>query len=277
MRKVITVFFSTVFILLMSLPALAVDQYHFSNRDDEEFYQVGVTSVTYDGAIPGYIQSIYDFSPRPVYDSSFGATIITPDLNMEFGLGPEKPKNAPGSSAGGGAGSVYGSGITGAPASDPAASPVFHPDPPSFMSSTVPQYALTPIEDARNADGSIGTLQINRIGLTVTAYDGDSYEAMKKGVGHVASTSCWQGNIGMVGHNRGANDHFGRLKELKIGDTLTYTTKLGTKTYEVVFAGKIANNDWSYLQYTADNRLTLLTCVADHPEYRLCVQGMEKI
>ena len=38
----------------------------------------------------------------------------------------------------------------------------------------------------RNSDGSIGVLKIPEIGLTVTAYDGDTFTAMKKGVGHLA-------------------------------------------------------------------------------------------
>ncbi|MDR3277306.1 MAG: class D sortase, partial [Oscillospiraceae bacterium] len=127
-----------------------------------------------------------------------------------------------------------------------------------------------------NSDGSIGTLSIPKIGLNVTAYDGDTYEAMKKGVGHIESTSCWNSNVGLAGHNRGANASFGRLKELAVGDVITYTTKLGVRTYTVTFAGKIVNNDWSWLEYTPDNRITLITCVEDQPEYRLCVQAAEK-
>ena len=37
----------------------------------------------------------------------------------------------------------------------------------------------------------------------------------------------------------------------------------------------ISNTDWSYLQSTADNRITLTTCLADHPESRVVVQAVE--
>ena len=99
---------------------------------------------------------------------------------------------------------------------------------------------------------------------------------MKKGVGHLPSTSCWNGNIGLVGHNRGTNDYFGDLKNLEIGDEMTYTTNLGTRTYIVKSITKISDTDWSRLQYTSDNRLTLITCVEDVPDKRLCIQAVEK-
>jgi LPXTG-site transpeptidase (sortase) family protein len=101
--------------------------------------------------------------------------------------------------------------------------------------------------------------------------------AMKKGVGHIDSTSSWNSNRGLVGHNRGANTHFGKLKNLVVGDEITYSTVLGTRTYVVTTVKKIAANDWSYLQYTTDNRITLITCVEDQPQYRLCVQAVQII
>lgn len=64
-------------------------------------------------------------------------------------------------------------------------------------------------------------------------------------------------------------------KDLQLGDTITYTTKLGTRTYQVATVETIGNDDWSYLQATMDNRLTITTCLADHPENRVCVQAVE--
>ena len=70
--------------------------------------------------------------------------------------------------------------------------------------------------------------------------------------------------------------HFGKLKKLKPGDEMSYTTKLGTRTYVVDSVSKISDTDWSKLQYTSDNRLTLITCVEDVGSQRLCVQAVEK-
>ncbi|MFI3175438.1 MAG: class D sortase [Bacillota bacterium] len=139
------------------------------------------------------------------------------------------------------------------------------------------QYPITDIADVRKPDGSIGVLSIPEINLNVTAFDGDTYTAMEKGIGHIASTSAWQGNIGLVGHNRGANDNFGKLKNLVVGDELSYTTVLGTKNYVVVSVDKISETDWSKLEYTQDNRITMITCVEDVSTQRLCVQAVEKV
>ncbi|MFQ7749463.1 MAG: hypothetical protein ACLRJV_20170 [Eubacteriales bacterium] len=33
--------------------------------------------------------------------------------------------------------------------------------------------------------------------------------------------------------------------------------------------------DWSYLNSTSDNRITIITCLANQPTKRVCVQGIE--
>ncbi len=76
---------------------------------------------------------------------------------------------------------------------------------------------------------------------------------MKKGLGHYSSTSAWDGNIvGVCGHNRGAKYTIGSIKDLEIGDTITYTTIYGTRTYEVVLVKTISIPTGSYLQATAE-------------------------
>ncbi|MDL2272988.1 class D sortase [Oscillospiraceae bacterium OttesenSCG-928-G22] len=267
MKKLLSFLCGCLVMATMAVPALAVDNYSFSTENPDEFYQTGVTTVTYDGAIHGYVQELYDFTPQTVHTSEHGATVIVPELDPGYGLGSEKPTNAPGGSGGGSA-----------PANAPqSGGSVSYPSQPGASTEqTFPQYALTPVEDVRKKDGSIGTLKIPAIGLTVTAYDGELTAAMKKGVGHIDSTSAWNGNIGIVGHNRGVTLHFGKLKNLKAGDEITYSTTLGSRTYVVTTVQKIASDDWSYLQYTTDNRLTLLTCVENQPQYRLVVQAAEK-
>ena len=124
-------------------------------------------------------------------------------------------------------------------------------------------------------DGSIGTQKIPFLDFNMKVWEGETKESMKKGLGHYSSTSAWDGNIGVCGHNRGAKYTIGSIKDLKIGDTITYTTIYGTRTYEVVLVKTISNSDWSYLQATADNRITLTTCLANQPEKRICVQAVQ--
>ena len=41
------------------------------------------------------------------------------------------------------------------------------------------------------------------------------------------------------------------------------------------FVGGISNTDYSYLNEMGDNRITLITCIANQPSLRLCVQAVE--
>lgn len=88
--------------------------------------------------------------------------------------------------------------------------------------------------DLYYGNGSLGTLKIPAIGLTVKVYEGTGSSTLAKGAGHFEDTSLWDGNCCIAGHNRGVRNDFGKLHTLEIGDTITWTTKLGTRTYEVV-------------------------------------------
>ncbi len=56
---------------------------------------------------------------------------------------------------------------------------------------------------------------------------------LRKGAGHFEDTSIWAGNVCVAAHNRGVNDHFGEIHTLDVGDEITLTTRLGTRTYAV--------------------------------------------
>ena len=125
------------------------------------------------------------------------------------------------------------------------------------------------------ADGSIGTLSIPKINVTGKVYEDESLENLSKGIGHFKFTSCWDGNVGLAGHNRGIAVTFGQIHTLTAGDKIIYTTKLGTRTYEVFYVGQINEADLSRLNRTNENIVTLITCVNDIPELRWCVQAIE--
>ncbi len=127
------------------------------------------------------------------------------------------------------------------------------------------------------ASDSIGMLEIPSIGLSVNVYDSeDDMADMDKGLSHFQTTSYWDGNIGMCGHNGNlAFSFFGKLHNVKKGDVITYQTEFGTRSYVVSSIQTIADDDWSHLERTEDNRLTLITCVSD-PAKRLCVQAVEQ-
>ena len=61
------------------------------------------------------------------------------------------------------------------------------------------------------------------------------------------------------------------------GDKIKYVSFLGTKEYIVDNIVEISETDWSLLQDTEDNKLTLITCIKNKPFSRLCVQATEVI
>ena len=125
------------------------------------------------------------------------------------------------------------------------------------------------------SNGSLGTLKIPSIGLTVGVYEGTGDASLMKGAGHFESTSIWAGNVAVAGHNRGVRNDFGKIHTLRYGDIITLTTVLGTRVYAVTGVSKVSVNDTSGLQPSGTNMITLYTCVEDQPAYRWCVRGVE--
>ena len=290
MRNRLFLIFPLLCSMMFCTPAYALDSdlsYDFITENEEEFVIVGESNINISGQIPDYLYDIYDISPQPVYDSEYGSNVVTPREPV-LNHNTYAPANAPnaneyiqspsglvtGITTGGGTSGSYTGNISSEGYTENNNNYSSVPD--YTYNEDYFQYPITDVSEVRDSsDGSIGTLRIPEIDLKVTVYDGDTYEAMKKGVGHIASTSAWDGNIGLVGHNRGSNDYFRKLKNLELGDEITYKTKLGTREYEVTFIGRISETDWSRLQYTDDNRITLITCVEDVPDKRLCVQAVE--
>ena len=128
--------------------------------------------------------------------------------------------------------------------------------------------------DLYYSNGSLGTLEIPAIGLSVQVVQGTDNAALAKGAGHFTETSIWDGNVSVAAHNRGTNNYFGKIHTLSLGDTITLTTKLGTRIYAVASVEKISVNDSSAAAATTDNRITLYTCVMNEPDYRWCVQAV---
>jgi len=119
-------------------------------------------------------------------------------------------------------------------------------------------------------------IYIPKINLNAPILEGTSQENLRRGVTHFENTPSLDGNVCLAAHNRGYKyNFFQELKRLDISDTITYQKGQSIRTYSVVWKGKIKETDLSYLKDTKDNMLTLITCVENMPEYRLCVQAYE--
>ncbi|MGN1269644.1 MAG: class D sortase [Clostridia bacterium] len=119
-------------------------------------------------------------------------------------------------------------------------------------------------------------IQIPKINLDVHIMEGTTSEVLLKAVGHFKETSKWKGNVGLAAHNRGYNcNFFQKIKNLQIGDEIIYYTNNGKKVYKVQTNKVILDTDWSYLEQTNDNRITLITCEENRKDYRRCIQAVE--
>ncbi len=120
-------------------------------------------------------------------------------------------------------------------------------------------------------------LEIPIIELKAPIEEGTTKEVMDKYIGHFEETSKNNGNIGLVAHNRGfENNYFANIKKLKKGDTIIYYCNGEKREYQVEIVTIIKDTDWSYLEETEDNTITLITCVEGQREYRRCIQGKER-
>lgn len=116
--------------------------------------------------------------------------------------------------------------------------------------------------DLYYSGGHLGTLKIPAIGLSTKVYQGTGSSVLAKGAGHFLDTSIWAGNVCIAGHNRGVRDDFGDLHTLEPGDTVTWTTKLGTRTYLPQIPPSQADSD--YYDDLAEQIVKLLDAANGH-------------
>lgn len=142
--------------------------------------------------------------------------------------------------------------------------------------NTVKQ-AQNKTQENKTKTKQVWKIEIPKINLKATISEGTSKEVMDEYVGHFEDTSKDKGNIGLAAHNRGYKvNYFQNLKELKEGDVIIYTYKKQQRKYEVKTLKIIRDTDWTMLEKTEENKITLITCVENQPEYRRCVQAVEK-
>lgn len=124
----------------------------------------------------------------------------------------------------------------------------------------------------------IGILVIPKVEVKAPVRDGTTDDVLTDSIGHFKNTSYWNGNVGLASHNSGnfVSHYFEKLDKLVIGDTITYKTKFGERRYQVAEIENIDSKDWSMLANTKENSVTLITCVKNNPNLRLCIRAIEK-
>jgi len=118
----------------------------------------------------------------------------------------------------------------------------------------------------------IGHLKIDSINLNAPIKDGTDMSTLKNAIGHFKETAYFDGNICFAAHNRGYNQNFfERLNEVKEGDKIEYITKYTTQIYYVTEIKEVEETDLSVLNPTEKDQVTMITCIKNQREKRLCV------
>ena len=60
------------------------------------------------------------------------------------------------------------------------------------------------------------------------------------------------------------------------GDEIIYKSRYGERKYTVNLKKEIIETDWSLLEGTKENKLTLITCIRNKTNQRLCVQAIQE-
>ena len=122
----------------------------------------------------------------------------------------------------------------------------------------------------------IWQIEIPKINLVAPIAEGTSANIMNEYVGHFEETPKNNGNIGLAAHNRGYKiNYFHNLNLLQKGDLIIYTYNGEISKYSVNELGIIKDIDWSKLESSSQDKLTLITCLEDEPEYRRYIQAVK--
>ena len=141
-----------------------------------------------------------------------------------------------------------------------------------------PNNTVAMVEEKQNNINTpkIWQIEIPKINLVAPIAEGTSADIMNQYVGHFEETPKNKGNIGLAAHNRGYKvNYFQDLKLLQKGDLIIYTYNGEISKYSVNEMGIIKDTDWSKLETSNQDKLTLITCLEDEPEYRRYIQAVK--
>lgn len=126
----------------------------------------------------------------------------------------------------------------------------------------------SPPADPRAAEPlvELGTIEIPRIGVTKSMYEGITLTTLDQGPGHWPGTAMpgQQGNAVIAGHRVSHDKPFRNLDQLEPGDDVIFTTSAGRFVYKVT-STEIVNPDALWIvDQTAEYTATLFACHPPH-------------
>lgn len=117
----------------------------------------------------------------------------------------------------------------------------------------------TPASIALASPGSIGRLEIPRLGVSAAVAEGTSGKTLRRAVGHIAGTGFpgKPGNVGIAGHR---DTFFRPLRNIRRNDIILLSTVSGEYRYEVMSTRIVSPSEVEVLAPSKTEILTLVTC-----------------
>jgi sortase A len=109
----------------------------------------------------------------------------------------------------------------------------------------------------------IGEIQVPRLGLHAVVVQGDSPANLRRAVGHIPRSALpgeW-GNVALAGHR---DTFFRPLRDIRLGDRITFNTSERSFEYLVESIEVVAPNDTQVLAPSTGRDLTFVTCFPFH-------------
>lgn len=121
-----------------------------------------------------------------------------------------------------------------------------------------------PIPRANEPVVVLGSIEIPRIGLNKTLYEGITLTTLDRGPGHWPGTALpgYMGNVVIGGHRTTKGKPFRHLDKLIAGDEVIFTTPTGRFVYRVVRTEIVTPQSMWIVNQTTAYTATLFAC---HP------------
>jgi sortase A len=109
----------------------------------------------------------------------------------------------------------------------------------------------------------IGEIQVPRLGLDAIVVQGDSPANLRRAVGHISQSALpgELGNVVLAGHR---DTFFRSLHDIRVGDTIEFSTSEHSFEYRVDSIEVVAPDDIRVLQPSTGRDLTFVTCFPFH-------------
>ena len=143
--------------------------------------------------------------------------------------------------------------------------PIVVPTPPVTEAPALPDPEAAPADPYENVPiVAIGEMEIPKIGLVHTIYEGVSLTVVNHGPGHWPGTPTpgGYGNMVFAGHRTTYDHPFRNIDQLVEGDPILFRTDQGTFTYRVTRTEVVHWDDVWIVDQHPGRTLTIFTC---HP------------